>query len=145
MSLFQQSWFSMDKEMGCQFLSSYFLLKWGIDLGWATCTLDWIDWRRAVLCCSCVMAQNVSVIRSCKNFHNMLIMHSRNRSVMRDIVHGGKDGWNEEDKGVNRKTRVQVHAQLVGRQVYAWLPQRKNTLVSFSVFVLAKSCGGELV
>lgn len=66
---------SRDREMEC-WVSGYFLLVCGIDVEWS------IPWRRAVLCCSCVMAWNIAVPCYCENFWHMLIIHSRNRSTM---------------------------------------------------------------
>lgn len=92
---------------------------------WGIYTLDQIDWRRGILCCSCMMAWYIAVGCSCNHLWSMSIIHGRYRSIMimglkgeiRNIAPSGKDGQNDEDKGRCRKARV---LSIVWKQFYAW-------------------------
>lgn len=69
-----------DREMGQFFFFSAEVGHWYVRL--SIYSVDQSDWRRVVLCCSCVMAWNIEVLHSCKNFKNTLIIHGRNRTTM---------------------------------------------------------------
>lgn len=109
LSLFHQSWLWVQIRRGVPISVWLLPAERGLSHGartWAvTYTWDQIDWRRAVLHCSCELAWDRAVICSCKNLWNGLIMHGRNRSTMimrakgdtRAMAHGGNNGQNEAE------------------------------------------------